>query len=67
MAGAEPSLAAAQRKLHASCAALASVEGFLHGSVTAAVAAAVVQVDMDAPGKLEGTAAKLITSQHTAS
>ena len=53
VAGAAPSLATAQHKLQASCAALASVEGFLHGSVTAALAAAVVQVGKHAAWKLE--------------
>ena len=53
VAGANSSLAAAQHKLQASCAALASVEGFLHGSVTAALAAAVVQVGKHAGWKLE--------------
>lgn len=44
MAAAHPRLAAAQQKLQGSCTALASVEGFLHASVTAALAAALVQV-----------------------
>ena len=44
MAPNHPHLAVAQRKLQGSCAALVSVEGFLHSSVTAAIAAAVVQV-----------------------
>jgi len=44
-----PHLAVAQRKLQGSCAALASVEGFLHSSVTAALAAAIVQVGPSVP------------------
>ena len=44
MAASHPHLAKAQAKLQGSCAALASVEGFLHSSVTAALAAAIVQV-----------------------
>ncbi len=44
LAASHPQLGAAQRKLQGSCAALASVEGFLHSSVTAALASALVQV-----------------------
>jgi hypothetical protein len=44
MAASHPHLAKAQAKLQGSCAALASVEGFLHSSVTAALAAALIQV-----------------------
>ena len=46
LATSHPQLGAAQCKLQSSCAALASVEGFLHTSVTAALAAALVQVRM---------------------
>ena len=66
VAGANLSLAAAQHRLQARCAALASVEGFLHGSVTAALAAAVVQVGKDASGEPEPTNAECITLQQKA-
>lgn len=46
LAASHPQLGAAQRKLQSSCAALSSVEGFLHSSVTAVLAAALVQVSL---------------------
>jgi len=54
MAPSHPQLAVAQRKLQGSCSALASVEGFLHSSVTAALAAAVVQVGPSMPCPFSG-------------
>ena len=53
MAASHPHLATAQAKLQNSCAGLASVEGFLHSSVTAALAAALIQVSYTPVGRRE--------------